>query len=69
MAFNGVHTGWEEWIYPTGSIFFYRLIAKKVVLRSSDSPAPKQISDRADWPVAVGDEFDDIAPAEKFGDF
>lgn len=33
VRFEGVKTGWEEWIYPTGSIFFYRLEVKKVLPR------------------------------------
>ncbi len=42
---DGVGAGWEEWVYPTGSIFFYRMRVRMVESRPLDAPAPKTFAD------------------------
>ena len=39
---RGVRTGWVEMVYPTGSIFVYRLEVKYVLSRSEGTPLPER---------------------------
>lgn len=49
---DGVYIGWEEWVYPNGSIFFHRMRVKEVVTRPKDAPPPKA---QTKWPYSQAD--------------
>ena len=50
---QGLRTGWEEWVYPTGSVFFYRLAVTNVLKRSPDTPPPPK--PKSPWDVPMRD--------------
>lgn len=60
-VYGGLRSGWEEWVYPTGSIFFYRMVAKEIVPRDENSPMPERRKTTR-WPVEVGDDPEDMEP-------
>ena len=37
---TGVHTSWEEWVYPTGSLFLHRQRLTHILPRGPDEPIP-----------------------------
>ena len=37
---TGVYIGWEEWVYPTGSIFIYRQEVRYLLPRGPNDPVP-----------------------------
>ncbi|MBN2712960.1 MAG: hypothetical protein JXR97_11110 [Planctomycetes bacterium] len=69
IEYNGLRLGWEEWVYPTGSIFFYRLVVKDIVSRSKGTPPPRRSSDNVVWPVEMKDPGENYKPKGDFGDF
>lgn len=69
VVYRGVRTGWEEWIYPTGSIFLYRLVVKHVVYRGKDAPLPDTGRRRTPWHIQEGEEHKALAPVESWSDF
>ncbi len=38
---NDLGAGWEEWVYPTGSVVFYRMEVVAVQVRPEDKPLEK----------------------------
>lgn len=69
IAYQGLRTGWEEWIYPSGSIFFYRCVVKQVVPRTEGTPMPTSGRKKSTWLVETSDDPNDLAPLNDFGDF
>lgn len=70
---DGVNAGWEEWVYPTGSVFLQRLVVKKILERPEGVAAPKARHDEvmdimANTPEAkTMQEVDQILEQEKVG--
>ncbi len=53
-----LHLGWEEWVYPTGSVFIYRMEVKHVIRRAPGAPQPQPPEDKwAGFGVDVEDEY------------
>jgi hypothetical protein len=49
---KGIKTGSEELVYPTGSVFLYRLIVVEVLERDEDDPKPEQPKEQWVHPIA-----------------
>ncbi len=70
---DGVNAGWEEWVYPTGSVFLQRLVVKKILERPAGMAAPKARHDAAMDVIANTPEaktmqdVDQILEQEKVG--
>ena len=48
---QGLRLGWEEWVYPSGSVFFYRMQVKNVLKRSPGTPPPPK--PKSPWDVPL----------------